>query len=139
MPGKYVWKGKLGDKGGGRLEGIYGEYALSGNDCSAKFMGYFNKGTGAYSYPLHGASAGKPPVAPASNQYITYTHTYTHVCRARGVKWVEEESIIMGLPICFLPACLPVYLSVYLADCLFPCLSVCICLLASLFVKLKLE
>jgi hypothetical protein len=36
-------------------------------------MGYFNKGTGAYSYPTHGASAGKPPVAPASNQYVTCT------------------------------------------------------------------
>lgn len=27
----------------------------------------------AYSYPLYGASAEKPPVAPASNQYVTYT------------------------------------------------------------------
>jgi len=62
-----------GEGESGRRERERGNYALSGNDCSAKFIGYFNKGTGAYSYPLRGASAEKPPVAPASNQYVTYT------------------------------------------------------------------
>lgn len=68
-------------------------YTLSDNDCSVKFMGYFNKGTGerAYSYPLYGASAEKPPVAPASNQYVTYTR------RARRYRG--------SLPAC-LPPCL---------------------------------
>jgi len=58
-------------------------------------MGYFNKE--AYSYPRHGASAEKPPVAPASNQYITYTR--------------KERQVVETC----LSACLPISLSTYLS------------------------
>lgn len=36
-----------------------------------ELMGDFNKETESLFISVHGASAGKPPVAPASNQYIT--------------------------------------------------------------------
>lgn len=90
------------------------EHTLSGNDCSAKFMGYFNKGTGAYSYPLHGASAGKPPVAPASNQYVTHTEKQREGEKERGREGERgrerEKGNIMAQSACLfaLSACLPV-------------------------------
>jgi len=55
------------------------------------------------SYPLHSASAEKPPVAPASNQYITYT-------------W-KKRQCRGNLPVC-LPDCLPACLPVCLPTCL---------------------